>query len=191
MPPGSNGANYTGTLSTTISGRNCTTWAYSWEGVLNHNYCRNPDMSKTIWCYVKTDTGRGYEVEDCPRPACGKIIPVAIKEYIENVAKAFNIEYDTIDGMVDSKQLLENEKSSDMFRVGYNMFLVMTSLPNDVELFFENLVLHHPLDIILHVVFSLMQSQEKIYLKQDLTQEDTAKGCQPALKRLIAFFKYS
>ena len=176
MPPGSNGADYTGTLSTTISGRNCTTWAYRWEGVLNHNFCRNPDMDKALWCYVKTDTGRGYETEYCPHPACENIIPVAIKEYTENVAKEFNIEFDTIDGIVDSKQLLENEKLSDMFKVGYNIFLMMTSPGAKVELLFERLVLLHPLDIILQILSSLMQSSEKIYLKHYLKEDYMIKG---------------
>ena len=176
VPPSSNGASYTGTLSTTVSGRNCTTWAYRWEGVLNHNFCRNPDMDKALWCYVKTDTGRGYETEYCPHPACENIIPVAIKEYTENVAKEFYIEFDTIDGIVDSKQLLENENFSGMFKVGYNIFLMMASPVDNVELLFERLILLHPLDIILQIISSLMQSSEKVYLKHYLKEDYIVKG---------------
>ena len=184
MAPSSNGADYTGNMSKTISGRNCTTWAYRWKGVLNHKYCRNPDKEKTIWCYVKTDTGRGYEVEDCPRPACEIIVPTAIKEFIENVAKVFNIEYDTIDGMVESKQLLQNEKFSNMFRTGYNIFLMVTTSADHVEFLFETLVLNQSLDIILQIISSLMQSSDKIYLKDNLKRvaNGMVKGWQPTFE---------
>ena len=173
MSPNSYGEDYTGNMSKTISGRDCTTWSYTpwwWKEVFNHAYCRNPDNETTIWCYVKTDGGRGFETEACPQPACENVVPIAIKELIENVAKVFNIDYDTIDGMVDSKQLLENEKISDMFKVGYNIFLMVTNSDHLVSLF-ETLVLHHPLDIILQIISSLMQSSDKIYLK-DILKKD-------------------
>ena len=141
-----------------------------------HNYCRTTkEIDNHVWCW--TDI-KSQKWDHCDVPLC----KVFIKEYVENVAKVFNIEFDKIDGIVDSKQLLENGKSPDMFRVGYNIFLVMTTSADDIELFFESLILHHPLDIILQVVFSLMQSPEKMYLKRDLTQGDIVKGWQPALK---------
>ena len=74
MAPHSNGAEYTGNMSKTISGRDCTTWAYRWKGVLNHNYCRNPKRGphrnykreEGVWCY----TGLGNTKALCDVPWC-------------------------------------------------------------------------------------------------------------------------
>ena len=58
-------ANYRGSLNTTASGYTCQAWNtqlphqhsrtptnYPDSGLGNHNYCRNPDKDKTIWCYT-------------------------------------------------------------------------------------------------------------------------------------------
>ena len=171
--PTANTLNYRGKINSTKTGKPCVNWKgrnLSYSNAWNHNYCRTvKQIDKHVWCWTSI---KPFKWEYCDVPLC----KMFIKEYIENVAKVFNIEFDKIDGMVDSKQLLENEKFSDMFRVGYHMFLRLASSGDNIELFFESLVLHHPLDTILQVIFSLMQSSEKIYLKHDLTQEDIIKG---------------
>ena len=71
------GTNYAGTISTTKSGRRCKNWSLGDPtrslkygelfGPDVRNYCRNPDNSRTPWCFVgKNGTTR----EDCDVPRC-------------------------------------------------------------------------------------------------------------------------
>ncbi|XP_052075436.1 plasminogen-like [Mytilus californianus] len=68
------GLAYNGTVSTTITGRNCKSWA----GITindelqtaQHNYCRNPDASSNgPWCFT-TDPEVFWEF--CSIPLCAK-----------------------------------------------------------------------------------------------------------------------
>ena len=74
--------NYRGYVSKTITGKTCQAWGmtsphepnptvksayeYKTHGIGNHNYCRNPDNDKTIWCYT-TDSEKRWEYCDIPK----------------------------------------------------------------------------------------------------------------------------
>ena len=59
------GADYRGTVSTSMYGDTCMEWAtlssyqrvstetHPDEGLGEHNYCRNPDGRSKAWCYTK------------------------------------------------------------------------------------------------------------------------------------------
>jgi len=73
---GHNGYDYVGCQSTTRSGHSCQPWNHQAPHTHNflpenlpdahlgpHNFCRNPDMDTTIWCYT-TDPGTRWEFCD-------------------------------------------------------------------------------------------------------------------------------
>ena len=77
---GSDGSEYRGTLATTRSGRTCQRWDsqsphthtrtpanYPRGDLAGHNYCRNPDGDKGLWCHT-TDPNVWWE--RCDNPAC-------------------------------------------------------------------------------------------------------------------------
>jgi len=70
---GTGGSGYRGCRTTTRSGRTCQNWLeqsphrhsrtpenYPNMGLGDHNYCRNPDGGRTIWCYT-TNPSRRWE----------------------------------------------------------------------------------------------------------------------------------
>ncbi|XP_075694013.1 prothrombin [Rhinoderma darwinii] len=76
------GQNYLGTISVTMSGRDCQYWASNFphktkinpithpDYNLTENYCRNPDDNpKGPWCYTKDPEKTR---EECSVPICGK-----------------------------------------------------------------------------------------------------------------------
>lgn len=74
----SRGSTYTGTKTTTISGRTCLNWrSVNSPYVMfheNHNNCRNPngDLIKP-WCYTEA---KSYRFEFCNVPICGTIFHI-------------------------------------------------------------------------------------------------------------------
>eukprot|EP00092_Neocalanus_flemingeri_P024752 GFUD01026841.1.p1 GENE.GFUD01026841.1~~GFUD01026841.1.p1 ORF type:complete len:501 (+),score=103.73 GFUD01026841.1:277-1779(+) len=81
------GADYRGSESRTKSGLECLAWTtldrtlhtvtvdrYPDTGLGEHNYCRNPDGSKQVWCYTSL-TKDAFDY--CDLPACGSGNPVA------------------------------------------------------------------------------------------------------------------
>ena len=177
---------YRGKWSKTESGDTCISWAKTNTemdaslGIGDHNYCRNPTFHRVLWCHTAT----GWE--NCENvynhgsviPICEEQIPAGIKEQIKYIANTFSIEFEKIDGKVSTHEIIKGEGTSDMLRQGYEIFLMMTksSQENTPEYFFENLVVSSPLDVILQAISSLMQGHEKIYYKQDITEEDIIKG---------------
>ena len=66
------GVTYAGSMSVTQSGRTCKSWSaagQAWEGVGDHNHCRNPSGAggRGVWCYT-TDTEKPWEY--CNVPIC-------------------------------------------------------------------------------------------------------------------------
>jgi hypothetical protein len=72
------GAEYEGTISTTVTGRICQVWSldtphsHSYNDVGDHNYCRNRDGENRPWCYT-TDPDVTWEF--CYVPYCNEINP--------------------------------------------------------------------------------------------------------------------
>nr|XP_054747947.1 plasminogen-like [Lytechinus pictus] len=75
------GKDYRGTMSTTRSGYECLNWTsempftgirpenYPDAGLGDHNYCRNPDSSAFVWCYIaETESNWEYCNIGLPRP---------------------------------------------------------------------------------------------------------------------------
>eukprot|EP00035_Acanthoeca_spectabilis_P039104 m.59035 g.59035 ORF g.59035 m.59035 type:complete len:527 (+) comp9439_c0_seq1:618-2198(+) len=71
------GAQYRGSLSTTVDGYTCMPWTdqsphshsrtpanYPNAGLGDHNYCRNPDGENQAWCYT-TDPNKRWDWCDC------------------------------------------------------------------------------------------------------------------------------
>ncbi|XP_070541654.1 apolipoprotein(a)-like [Ptychodera flava] len=74
------GSDYRGPVATTINGRICQEWTeqsphshsrtpenYPNSGLGQHNYCRNPDGTSTVWCYT-TDASVRWELCDIGKP---------------------------------------------------------------------------------------------------------------------------
>ncbi|XP_071944842.1 plasminogen-like [Antedon mediterranea] len=68
-----NAVDYRGVVSQTVSGKTCQRWTsqypqshtrtpynYPTSGLGDHSFCRNPDNSKTAWCYT-TDSKKRWE----------------------------------------------------------------------------------------------------------------------------------
>jgi len=83
---------YTGTASTTVSGKQCQSWSVDTPHEVNylddslypdgsraaaHNYCRNPDLGWDggLWCYT-TDPGMRWDY--CIVPLCGVYMSMCI-----------------------------------------------------------------------------------------------------------------
>jgi len=81
---GNRGSGYRGCQSVTKSGRTCQRWTsqsphphsrtpayYANKGLGSHNYCRNPDNGKSIWCYT-TDPNSRWEY--CNPIQCNELL---------------------------------------------------------------------------------------------------------------------
>ncbi|XP_077968471.1 uncharacterized protein LOC120343914 isoform X10 [Styela clava] len=80
------GVDYRGAVSVTVTGRTCQRWdlqtphehirtpeRFPYKGIINNNYCRNPDQEGTRpWCYT---TDRGQRWEYCPVSKCSDTLP--------------------------------------------------------------------------------------------------------------------
>ncbi|XP_028324644.1 tissue-type plasminogen activator-like [Gouania willdenowi] len=67
------GSSYHGSVDKSARGRRCLNWnrvKLHSNGLIYHNYCRNPDKSLMPWCYVR----RGKKIlrEFCDIPRCSK-----------------------------------------------------------------------------------------------------------------------
>ena len=78
------GEDYRGYVSVTVTGKQCQQWTlqspqghdrtpenYPYSGLGPHNFCRNPDGERTVWCYT-TDPDTRFELCDIgePQPSC-------------------------------------------------------------------------------------------------------------------------
>jgi hypothetical protein len=79
-----NGESYRGHQDRTVSGKRCQKWTEQaphkhsntpnskpGKGLGDHNYCRNPDGSDTIWCYTND---RNKKWEFCEPKKCGNVL---------------------------------------------------------------------------------------------------------------------
>jgi len=79
-----NGESYRGYQDRTVSGKRCQKWtdqaphkhsntpsSKPGKGLGDHNYCRNPDGSDTIWCYTN-DYNKKWEF--CEPKKCGDVL---------------------------------------------------------------------------------------------------------------------
>jgi len=83
---GESGHGYRGCRQVTRSGRPCQKWTQQWPhehsstpadlpdtGLGNHNFCRNPSHSSSIWCYTM-DPGRRWEICDPIASCCDETL---------------------------------------------------------------------------------------------------------------------
>ena len=85
------GADYTGTLASTVDGFTCKAWpsAPGYTSTGSHNYCRNPSKnSGGVWCYT---TSPGKRWQFCDVPICNKGQKVEEEEQIVHVLIKFSI----------------------------------------------------------------------------------------------------
>merc|ERR1719430_597301 len=65
------GQDYEGNEAKTVSGLECQKWSeqkphkHKFSDLGEHNFCRNPDEHKGVWCYT-TDKNRRWEACDVP-----------------------------------------------------------------------------------------------------------------------------
>ena len=81
---GVNGQDYEGNEAKTVSGLECQKWSeqkphkHRFSDIGDHNFCRNPDKHKGVWCYT-TDKNKRWEL--CDVPKCDKtLISVACRD---------------------------------------------------------------------------------------------------------------
>merc|ERR1719222_1687956 len=69
---GVNGEDYEGNVAKTVSGLECQKWTeqkphkHKFSDLGEHNFCRNPDDHKGVWCYT-TDKNKRWELCDVPK----------------------------------------------------------------------------------------------------------------------------
>ena len=94
---GKNGKDYEGNVAKTVSGYKCQKWSeqkphkHKFADQGKHNFCRNPDGHKGVWCYT-TDKNKRWEACDvpvCPPPPVkdiGQNILVLIADYLTSAS---------------------------------------------------------------------------------------------------------
>ena len=81
---GKNGKDYEGNVAKTVSGYKCQKWSeqkphkHKFADQGKHNFCRNPDGHKGVWCYT---TAR-KRWEECDVPVCP---PPPVKDIGQNI----------------------------------------------------------------------------------------------------------
>ncbi|KAG7333970.1 hypothetical protein KOW79_002377 [Hemibagrus wyckioides] len=81
LAQGSNGNEYRGTVSVTVSGKKCLYWHHSPGYVAvsrrgrPHNYCRNPDNRKGPWCFIWENNKLVRRFCDIPQCEAKRNIP--------------------------------------------------------------------------------------------------------------------
>ena len=74
---GVNGEDYEGNVAKTVSGLECQKWSeqkphkHKFSDLGEHNFCRNPDDHKGVWCYT-TDKNKRWESCDVPKCDIGQ-----------------------------------------------------------------------------------------------------------------------
>merc|ERR1712179_794452 len=104
---GKNGKDYEGNITKTVSGYKCQKWSeqkphkHKFAAQGKHNFCRNPDGHKGVWCYT---TAR-KRWEECDVPVCP---PPPVKDIEDSMAK----EVEALkNNMVKKTELQENMDS--------------------------------------------------------------------------------
>merc|ERR1712179_379783 len=104
---GKNGKDYEGNVAKTVSGYKCQKWSeqkphkHKFADQGKHNFCRNPDGHKGVWCYT---TAR-KRWEECDVPVCP---PPPVKDIEDSMAK----EVEALkNNMVKKTELQENMDS--------------------------------------------------------------------------------
>ena len=77
------GKDYEGNVAKTVSGLECQKWSeqkphkHKFADVGEHNFCRNPDDHKGVWCYT-TDKKKRWEACDVPKCDIGQNVSIQI-----------------------------------------------------------------------------------------------------------------
>ena len=78
------GKDYEGNVAKTVSGLECQKWSeqkphkHKSADVGEHNFCRNPDDHKGVWCYT-TDKKKRWEACDVPKCDIGQSLGSHLK----------------------------------------------------------------------------------------------------------------
>merc|ERR1712179_443546 len=104
---GKNGKDYEGNVAKTVSGYKCQKWSeqkphkHKFADQGKHNFCRNPDGHKGVWCYT---TAR-KRWEECDVPVCP---PPPVKDIEDSMAKEVDALKNNMVKNMDSMEALKN-----------------------------------------------------------------------------------
>merc|ERR1712179_663258 len=113
---GKNGKDYEGNVAKTVSGYKCQKWSeqkphkHKFADQGKHNFCRNPDGHKGVWCY--TTARKRWEECDvpvCPPPPVKDIEDSMAKEVeaLKNMVKNMAKKQENMDSMAEEAEALK------------------------------------------------------------------------------------